>query len=452
MMVTEFITTLPDIPRLLTALAEWMACLVCILTLRRKLFGGKFAAVCAGALVLQTVFLVFTDRIEGVLWSICMTGAVFLMFLFISVCTDVSRNSAICCCSTAFVASEFVASAEWQLHCYLAGFLDTGDLRWQTALVLGMYGIIFVVIWRVEQKLYAGDDGFTISGKETAVIVVGTILIFAASNLGFLPIQIPFAGRDSAEIFSMRTLIDLGGLAMHYAYQAQWKSSNMQRELENIQTILNSQYEQYKQAQRTVDLINYRYHDLKNHIIALRADEDEKRHQYLDKLEKEIHSYEALNKTGNQVLDTLLTSKNLHCMQHKIDMTCVVDGSLFQSMDVMDICSIFGNALDNAIECEKKIKDYAKRMIHVDAFSEKSFLIIRFENYYEGDIRFDKGLPVTTKAQKALHGYGLKSLKYTVHKYNGEVHIDTEGNWFSLRILIPLDIASGKIPGMNKEK
>lgn len=137
------------------------------------------------------------------------------------------------------------------------------------------------------------------------------------------------------------------------------------------------------------------------------------------------------------MLDTLLTSKNLRCMQHKIDMTCVVDGTLFDFMDVMDICSIFGNAIDNAIECELKLKDYSKRMIHVDAFSEKSFLIIRFENYYEGDIQFEKGVPVTTKTEKKLHGYGLKSLRYTVHKYRGEVHIDTKNNWFSLRILIP---------------
>ena len=233
----------------------------------------------------------------------------------------------------------------------------------------------------------------------------------------------------------------MGGLAILYAYQSQWKSGHIQRELEAIQTILNSQYEQYKQAQRAVDMINYRYHDLKNHIIALRTNgNDSQRHEYLDKLENEIHDYEAMNKTGNQVLDTLLTSKNLRCMQHKIDMTSVIDGSLFDSMD---ICSIFGNALDNAIECELKIKDYEKRMIHVDAFSEKSFLIIRFENYYEGDIRFERGLPVTSKKETSMHGYGLKSLRYTVHKYKGEVQIDARDNWFSLRILIPLYVEKG---------
>ena len=79
-------------------------------------------------------------------------------------------------------------------------------------------------------------------------------------------------------------------------------------------------------------------------------------------------------------------------------------------------------------------------MIHVDAFSENSFLIIGFENYYEGDIRFERGLPVTSKQETKLHGYGLISLRYTVHKYKGEVQIEARDNWFSLRILIPMEM------------
>ena len=45
------------------------------------------------------------------------------------------------------------------------------------------------------------------------------------------------------------------------------------------------------------------------------------------------------------------------------------------------------------------------------------------------------------KKQKAAHGYGLKSLRYTVHKYGGEVNINTDGNWFCLGILIPLKMS-----------
>ena len=73
-------------------------------------------------------------------------------------------------------------------------------------------------------------------------------------------------------------------------------------------------------------------------------------------------------------------------------------------------------------------------------FRREAFLLFGFENYYEGEIRFERGLPVTSKIEKSLHGYGLKSLRYTVHKYKGEVQIDARDNWFSLRILIPLEV------------
>lgn len=448
-MMTEFMTNLPDIPRIITALAEWLACFVCILPMRERESIGRtaFAAVSAGFLAVQCAFMVATDRFDGLAWNLCMAVAVLLMFCYISICTKTTLNNAVCSCCTAFIASEFAASIEWQIWCYIHDIAGLNGIVWETVILAAVYGIVFLVIWQLGRSVASADEEYTVTRTETAMTVVATLLIFAVSNLGFLPVEVPFAGRDSKEIFNMRTLVDLGGLAILYAYQSRWKSTHMQQELETIQTILNSQYEQYKQAQRTVDLINYRYHDLKNHIIALRADANaSQRQEYLDKLEHEIHDYEAMNKTGNQVLDTVLTSKNLRCMQHKIGMTCVIDGKIFDTMDVMDICSIFGNALDNAIECELKIKDYAKRMIHVDAFSEKSFLIIRFENYYEGEIRFEKGIPVTSKKEQSLHGYGLKSLRYTVHKYKGEVQIEARDNWFSLRILIPLEMTGGKLP------
>ena len=401
---TAFITTLPDIPRMITALAQWLSCMVYVLTLRRRITGWKFAAAGAGFLVVQNIFLIATDGFEDIAWNLCMLIAWVFMFLFIQGCADISKPAAVCYCCSSFMTAELAASAEWQIHCYIYEMLSPKGLLWAAALLLAVFALFFFLFWQINRNLNLKDENLTVTRREAAGIFLTTVVIFAISNLGFLSLNVPFAGRDSLEIFNMRTLTDLGGAAILYAYQAQWKSSQVQRELENIQNILMNQYEQYKQAQRTVDLINFRYHDLKNHMIALRSSEDAPlRQQYLDQLEKDIHSYEALNKTGNQVLDTLLTSKSLHCMQHKIDLTYVIDGSLFDFMDVMDICSIFGNALDNAIECEKKIKDYDKRMIHINAFSEKNFLIIRFENYYEGDIRFEKGLPVTTKKQAAAH-------------------------------------------------
>lgn len=90
-------------------------------------------------------------------------------------------------------------------------------------------------------------------------------------------------------------------------------------------------------------------------------------------MEQEIRSYEAQNKTGNEVLDTILTSKSLYCQQHGITLTCVADGAALDFMDTMDLCSLFGNALDNAIESVEKLPDSEQRLIHLVVARQKSF-------------------------------------------------------------------------------
>ena len=291
----------------------------------------------------------------------------------------------------------------------------------------------------ISSRYISGTERMDTTGRELLFAAVIGLSVFLMSNIGFVYSQTPFSGKYASDIFNVRTLIDLGGLAILVAYHIQRLHLRAQHDLESMEMILHNQYTQYQQSQETLDLINYKYHDLKHHIIALRAEENkEKRNAYLDKMEDEIRNYEAQNKTGNQVLDTLLTAKSLYCMREKIALTYVVDGARLDFMDVMDICSIFGNALDNAIECEKKIPETEKRMIHVSMFVQQTFLIIRFENYCEGELNFEQNLPVTTKKQAEFHGYGLKSLRHTVHKYGGEVDIDVADQWFRLKILIPL--------------
>ncbi|WP_404332240.1 ATP-binding protein [Mesobacillus maritimus] len=206
-----------------------------------------------------------------------------------------------------------------------------------------------------------------------------------------------------------------------------------------MQNILQNQYVQYQQSKESIDIINYKYHDLKNQIIALRAEQDpDKRNAFLTKMENEIKFYEAQYKTGNTVLDTVLASKNIYCIKNDITLTCVADGTLLNDMDVIDICTIFGNALDNAIEYEQQIEEKEKRLIHVSVFSQKGFLMIRFENYFEGELKLEGDLPATTKENSYYHGYGLKSIRYAVEKYDGVVNVNQKDNWFELTILIPL--------------
>lgn len=212
----------------------------------------------------------------------------------------------------------------------------------------------------------------------------------------------------------------------------------MKKEMDAVNSILHRQYEQYNLSKENIEMINRKYHDLKHQIGVIRAERDsEKREQYLAEMEEEIKTYEAQNKTGNQVLDTILAGKHLYCVQHDINFTCVADGHLLDGMNVMDICTIFGNALDNAIEYEERIEDKKKRLIRVAVYSQNQFTIIRVENYCEVQLTQGDNLPETTKKNKEYHGYGLKSIRTTTEKYGGSMTVRTEDDWFYLRVLIP---------------
>ena len=213
----------------------------------------------------------------------------------------------------------------------------------------------------------------------------------------------------------------------------------MQRELDAIQNVLRNQYVQYKQSRESIDVVNRKYHDLKHQIAVLRMERDpQRRLDFLDSMEEEIRAYEAQNKTGNSVLDTVLTGKSLYCARHGVELTCVADGARLDFMDVMDICSIIGNILDNAIECELTIQDRKKRLIHLAVYTRKDFLVIQCENYCEEKLEFQDGLPVSTKGDGAYHGFGIKSIRYAAGKYGGTVTIHNRDSWFELNLVIPI--------------
>lgn len=431
--------TLPDIPRIHTAIAEWLACVVFILGTRRRFVGWKFGGIVVTSVIVQSCFLVATAGLNGVPWMACMAFAVFLMYVFLYICCDADAISVGYHCVNAFVLAEFAASLEWQIYCFITYNSSMVGTWVELAVLIFIYSGVYLIIWYISRHFKTQKYQLNVMNRELIFASIIGLSVFLMSNIGFVYSNTPFSGNYSGEIFTIRTLIDLGGVAILYAHYIQLINFRTQYELKNMELLLHNQYVQYQQSQDVLDLINYKYHDLKYHIIALRTEENaDRRNEYLTQMEEDIKEYAVKQNTGNAVLDVLLTSRKLLCMKNSIELTAVVDGKLLEFMDVMDICSIFGNALDNAFEYEIRIKEKEKRMIHVTVFSQKTFVIIRFENYCEEEIKLNGDLPVTTKKESEFHGYGLKSLRHIVHKYGGEVDVDVSKKCFSLRILIPM--------------
>lgn len=433
--MTEPIMT--NIPRSYTAIAQCLSCGIFVFLMKDRFTRWKIFLLECGFLALQVSFMVLTENVPLYLWVPCMVMAVILMMLHVYCCCEISICDAVYFGLLAFIMSEFIASLEWQIFCGVMG-ADYPDPWKLAAMMLVTDFILGVFLCYVLKRFLPYNKRMNISKKEMWSSLIITIGVFTVSNLRFVGTSSTTSMEYSIETGNVRTLVDIGGVAILYAHLFQCCAIRIRQELEQVQNVLQNQYVQYRQSRESIDLINYKYHDLKHQIAYLKVEEDpEKRANMLQKMEEEIQQYDAQNKTGNKVLDTILTAKSLYCAKHGISFTCVADGTLLEFMDTMDICSIFGNALDNAIESELRVSDKEKRLVHVSVSRQKKFILLHFENYYEGKLQYEQGDLLTQKKEKEFHGYGLKSIRYTVEKYNGAVSIDTENNWFDLKILIP---------------
>ena len=99
----------------------------------------------------------------------------------------------------------------------------------------------------------------------------------------------------------------------------------------------------------------------------------------------------------------------------------------------VELCSVFGNLLDNSLEaCE--LCEVGQRFIDVNIKSQKELLFISITNSMAGEPVYKNGRFITSKKDKQLHGYGLKSVERIVDKYEGIISYQTEGNMFEVNI------------------
>ena len=282
---------LGNIPRIHTALAEWIACMFCVVQLPKRFHGVRLWAASGGFLAVLCVFLELTGDLPVGWFLPCILVSVLIMFSFLASCCKIPLRNAAYCCVRAFIIAEFAASLEWQLYSYywyaVAGGKDTGLLiRW--GILLGTYLAVFGLVYLLDFRRRSSDVALQTAQLTTrelwSSVAIGAA-IYGLSNLSYVTVNTPFSGQGVYEIFNIRTLVDLGGIAILHAHHVQLSELHARREVDALQNVLHAQYTQYQQSQESIELINWKYHDLKHQIAVLRAEADtEKKNAYLDRM------------------------------------------------------------------------------------------------------------------------------------------------------------------------
>jgi hypothetical protein len=429
-----------DIPKFYTALAEWCSCLALVLVLPKRHSKGMTAGMLAAGFFLLCVMQYIIGIVPLFLWLPGMAVALLIMYLLIYLPCAVTGGEAEFLLMLVFMVAEYMASLEWQCEY----FLQNQNSMLPATVISMLCLVVFMggntlLFWFLEQ--HATKDVVKVQLTLADMIAVALIALgaFAISNISYVNQNNPFSGTMPTEIFYIRTLVDLAGMIILLSFQNRCRQLALLREYNAIHSALDKQYELYRQTKSNMEIVHRQYHDLKHQIGIIRLEEDAgKRETYLQELEDGLRGFAGIYHTGNKVVDIILSGKQNFCQQKKITLVVVADAEKLDFISDMDLASMLGNALDNAIESVSKLKDEDKRLVKFECFVKNQFVMIKTENYFEGHLQRTEGHILTTKKNKDFHGYGIKSIQYVAEKYHGTATISTEEQWFCLQILIPL--------------
>ena len=209
------------------------------------------------------------------------------------------------------------------------------------------------------------------------------------------------------------------------------------------ETYLNAELkyiEQYKRSQTKTRAFR---HDIINNLSLAKMMLDEGRideaNAHISDLLGEVRALSPQFVTGDEMLDMIVSLKADKMRGKQIRFTCdgVVDGGL--DMKPTDCCSIFANALDNAVEAADGSSD---PFVDMSIKRTSKFFVIKISNSCKDKVDVNRIMSsngYTSKSDKEHHGFGFNNIRNTAEKYNCIVKADYGDNVFALSVMIPRD-------------
>lgn len=220
-------------------------------------------------------------------------------------------------------------------------------------------------------------------------------------------------------------------LLINIADLARYRQDN-----EEMQKFIANKMQYYQMSRDGITSLQIKCHDLKHQIATIRSKAGkESFEKYIDRLEDSIIEYGTVVECGNETINIVLTEKNILCSTCGVKFSYLIDGSIFGFMSEMELFSLFGNALDNALEGCNKVTDPEKRVISLKANAVNGMVVLHVENSYEAPLNMVDDMPVTTKDGTG-HGFGLRSIQEIAEKYGGIATVVAENGIFKLTVVL----------------
>ena len=360
-----------------------------------------------------------------------------LMVVLVLLCYKVSFHSALIIMELAYLLMIPLSESVGFLIMY---WLFQGDIMTQVdgnfVIKWQAYVIILLIRWMSIAVIYQLLKNFQyeIQPKDAAILSVSFLLVLCisfASTYSYLNL-----GMYDTFILDLSTSVFGVFFIVQFLYSRNVSYLREQEQRDKLQIAqLQQQYAYYQDKLKDEERIRSIYHDMKNHLLVFEGSQGtEATRQMAKEIRSQIADYENYIHTGNNFLDILIKDKAEKAREKHIDFSASIDFGGIDFIEPLDVSTLFGNGIDNAIEASEKLSE-EQRVILVKAGKVQNFVSILVENNCSDEAHTDGH---TTKEDKFLHGFGISNMQKAAEKYNGTCTTAQANGKFTLKILLPI--------------
>lgn len=400
----------------------------------------NFAIRAAAAIGLMLLNSVLWHHLSGIIlskaWAISAMGiAKYLLFFLIGygsiqLCMRCEKSEAMFCMTCA-LATQHLSYVLYDDVLALSGWAY--DSVQAVAIISAVMLLVYLAAYYLFVRKMKQHPELSFQNREN--LIVGGLLILFTIVIKFI-MEPYLSARSMTKLYVLVSIYDVVCCVLALMLErGLFRNQALTDEKNFLTQLVHMQEEQYRTSKANVEMVNIKCHDMKHQISHITSTTDP---DAIRELEQIISVYDSSLQTGNEILDVCLMEKKLLCEKNSIKLDCIANGQCLSFMQPSDLFSLFGNALDNAMEAVCKLDDVEKRIIFVSVKEELGMAIIHVENNYTGELIMADGIPRTSKDDEFYHGYGVKSIRMVVEKYDGNMALLPQNGIFNLNITIPV--------------
>ena len=270
--------------------------------------------------------------------------------------------------------------------------------------------------------------------SNTRYIMYGIILLYSLINMSVIVENFKNGEENYLCEVNMGCIV-LADLYLLYFVKMADEKNYYEKQLIALEQQAKVQYEYYLTQAKKYDQTIQILHDVNKHIKAIEglygAEQEKTAGEYATKIRELLKPLIPVQYTENPILNILLTDKESVMREKGISVTIKIDNVNLNFIEPIDITTIFGNLLDNAIEATEKLK--GEKYICIKIGSYHKMIVVSIENNCN-EVKWKNGFPVSNKGKNG--GIGLLNVQSSIKKYDGDLTLKNDGNKFAAELFL----------------